>query len=107
MEATDEGPRVAEVFAIGLGECGSNLVGAYLKQARERMLPPRIRGYLCMNTDRSDITKLRQKYDIAFADFSTYMESLKNDPALKLHELKNALNQSDSKEKIKNNGLEI
>jgi hypothetical protein len=63
MEAEDS-PRVAEVFAIGIGECGSNLVGAYLKQSRESMLPPRIRGYLCMNTDRSDIQKLRQKYGI-------------------------------------------
>ncbi len=64
MEATDDAPRIAEVFAIGIGECGSNLVGAYLKQARERMLPPRIRGYLCINTDRSDILKLRHKYGI-------------------------------------------
>ncbi|MHA2314236.1 MAG: hypothetical protein ACXACF_03000, partial [Candidatus Hermodarchaeia archaeon] len=64
MALSDDAPRVAEVFAIGIGECGSNLVGAYLKQARERMLPPRIRGYLCMNTDRSDILKLRQKYNI-------------------------------------------
>jgi hypothetical protein len=64
MEGQEESPRVAEIFAIGIGECGSNLVGAYLKQSREAQLPPRIRGYLCMNTDRSDIQKLRQKYDI-------------------------------------------
>ena len=38
MDAVDDAPRVAEVFAIGIGECGSNLVGAYLKQTRERLL---------------------------------------------------------------------
>jgi len=75
MELVDEAPRVAEVFAIGIGECGSNLVGAYLKQAREQKLPPRIRGYLCMNTDRSDIQKLRQKYDIPKDNTLLYGES--------------------------------
>jgi hypothetical protein len=29
MALSDDAPRVAEVFAIGIGECGSNLVGAY------------------------------------------------------------------------------
>ncbi|MFX1562961.1 MAG: hypothetical protein ACFFDP_06605 [Promethearchaeota archaeon] len=64
METGEESSRVAEIFAIGIGECGSNLVGAYLKQARDRALPHRVRGYLCMNTDRSDIQKLRQKYNV-------------------------------------------
>ncbi|MFX1520251.1 MAG: hypothetical protein ACFFCD_10065 [Promethearchaeota archaeon] len=67
-------PR-AEVFAIGMGECGSNLVGAYLKKSKEKALPPRIRGYLLMNTDRADIQKVRTLYDIPKAHTLLYGES--------------------------------
>ncbi len=74
-EEIDEPSRAAEVFAIGIGECGSNLVGAYLKQAREQRLPPRIRGYLCLNTNRTDIQKLRQKYGIPKENTLLYGES--------------------------------
>ncbi len=62
--ADDELSRTAEVFAIGIGEAGSNLVGSYLAQAREKSLPKRIRGYLLINTDRSDLLKVRKKYGI-------------------------------------------
>ncbi len=56
--------KAAEVFAIGIGECGSNIVGSYLKASRDRRLPQRVRGYLLMNTDRADLTKVREKYGI-------------------------------------------
>jgi hypothetical protein len=67
-------PR-AEVFAIGMGECGSNLVGAYLKKSKEKALPPRIRGYLLMNTDRADVQKVRTLYDIPKSHTLLYGES--------------------------------
>jgi len=60
----DELTKAAEVFAIGIGECGSNIVGSYLKTSVDKKLPSRVRGYLLMNTDRADLTKVRQKYDI-------------------------------------------
>ncbi|MHA2385567.1 MAG: hypothetical protein ACXAEE_05075 [Candidatus Thorarchaeota archaeon] len=60
----DELTKAAEVFAIGIGECGSNIVGSYLKASEDRKLPSRVRGYLLMNTDRADLTKVRQKYGI-------------------------------------------
>jgi hypothetical protein len=56
--------RAAEVFAIGIGECGSNIVGSYLKTSRDKRLPSRVRGYMLINTDRADITKVRSKYGI-------------------------------------------
>jgi hypothetical protein len=64
---------VAEVFAIGVGECGSNLVGSYiasmsdqkLEGAGVRRMSTRIREYMIMNTDRSDLQKARSKYAIA------------------------------------------
>lgn len=65
---------VAEVFAIGIGECGSNLVGSYIAsmsdQKRQgaggvRRMSTRIREYMVMNTDRSDLQKSRNKYAIA------------------------------------------
>ncbi len=56
--------KAAEVFAIGVGECGSNIVGSYLKASKDRRLPSRVRGYLLMNTDRADLTKVRSKYEI-------------------------------------------
>lgn len=73
-EEKEIAPR-AEVFAIGMGECGSNLVGAYLKKSAERALPPRIRGYLLMNTDRADIQKVRTLYDIPKSHTLLYGES--------------------------------
>jgi len=59
-----EETRAAEVFAIGIGECGSNIVGSYLKTSRDKRLPSRVRGYMLINTDRADITKVRSKYGI-------------------------------------------
>jgi hypothetical protein len=58
-----------------MGECGSNLVGAYLKKSAERALPPRIRGYLLMNTDRADVQKVRTLYDIPKSHTLLYGES--------------------------------
>jgi len=55
----------SQVFCIGLGECGSNLVGSYLARSKKGELPPRIREYLVMNTDRGDLLKARQKYSIS------------------------------------------
>jgi len=55
----------SEIFAIGIGECGSNLVGSYLSKSRKGELPPRIREYLVMNTDRGDLLKARKKYSIS------------------------------------------
>ena len=60
----DETTKAAEVFAIGIGECGSNIVGSYLKTSMDKKLPSRVRGYLLINTDRADLTKVRQKYGI-------------------------------------------
>ncbi|MCK4848400.1 MAG: hypothetical protein KAT16_05210 [Candidatus Heimdallarchaeota archaeon] len=55
----------SEIFAIGIGECGSNLVGSYLSKSRKGELPSRIRDYLVMNTDRGDLLKARKKYSIS------------------------------------------
>ncbi len=63
-KSEDESTKAAEVFAIGIGEAGSNIVGSYLKASRDRKLPSRVRGYLLMNTDRADLTKVRSKYGI-------------------------------------------
>ncbi len=60
----DDTTKAAEVFAIGIGECGSNIVGSYLKSSADKRLPSRVKGYLLLNTDRADLTKVRQKYDI-------------------------------------------
>ncbi len=60
----DDTTKAAEVFAIGIGECGSNIVGSYLKRSHDKRLPSRVRGYLLINTDRADLTKVRQKYEI-------------------------------------------
>ncbi len=61
---TIEAPE-SEIFAIGIGECGSNLVGSYLAKSKRGELPPRIREYLVMNTDRGDLLKARKKYSIS------------------------------------------
>ncbi|MFX0050216.1 MAG: hypothetical protein ACFE8U_02890 [Candidatus Hermodarchaeota archaeon] len=55
----------SEIFAIGIGECGSNLVGSYLAKSKKGELPQRIREYLVMNTDRGDLGKARKKYSIS------------------------------------------
>lgn len=57
----------AEIFAIGIGECGSNLVASYLHRSQERKLSARIREFLIMNTDRSDLTKTRERYNLSKA----------------------------------------
>ena len=56
--------HVPEIFAIGIGECGSNLVAYYLHSRQEKKLSNRIRDYLIMNTDKSDLTKTRDRYNI-------------------------------------------
>ena len=55
----------SEIFAIGIGECGSNLVGSYLAKSQRGELPQRIREYLVMNTDKGDLIKARKKYSIS------------------------------------------
>ena len=62
---SDLDSEAASVFAIGIGECGSNLVGSFLAKSKRGELPPRIREYLVMNTDRSDLLKARKKYSIS------------------------------------------
>lgn len=59
--------HVPEIFAIGVGECGSNLVASYLHSRQEKKLSLRIRDYLIMNTDKSDLTKTRERYNISKA----------------------------------------
>ncbi|MHA1959449.1 MAG: hypothetical protein ACW99U_04425 [Candidatus Thorarchaeota archaeon] len=71
----DETTKAAEVFAIGVGECGSNIVGSYLKTSADKRLPTRVRGYLLMNTDRADLTKVRSKYDIPKENTMLYGDS--------------------------------
>jgi len=60
-----EGGTESEIFAIGIGECGSNLVGSYLSRSKKGELPQRIREYLVLNTDRGDLLKARKKYSIS------------------------------------------
>ncbi len=60
-----EGGPESEIFAIGIGECGSNLVGSYLARSKKGELPQRIREYLVLNTDRGDLLKARKKYSIS------------------------------------------
>ena len=56
----------AEIFAIGLGECGSNLVASYFGDSKTGTpKSSRIRDYLIMNTDRTDLTKTRERYGIS------------------------------------------
>ncbi|MHA2246252.1 MAG: hypothetical protein ACXADY_14905 [Candidatus Hodarchaeales archaeon] len=56
--------READVFIIGMGECGSNLVGSYIQQSKKQTGVSRIREYLIMNTDKTDLTKARTEYSI-------------------------------------------
>ncbi|MFX0014929.1 MAG: hypothetical protein ACFFB2_07400 [Promethearchaeota archaeon] len=56
--------READVFIIGMGECGSNLVGSYIQKSKKQTGSSRIREYLIMNTDKTDLTKTRSEYSI-------------------------------------------
>ncbi len=56
--------READVFIIGMGECGSNLVGSYVQQSKNQTGSSRIREYLIMNTDKTDLTKTRTEYSV-------------------------------------------
>ncbi len=62
---------VGQVFAIGVGECGCNLVGSYLARNRPdekndegEGFSQRVREYLLLNTDRGDLASTRSKYSI-------------------------------------------
>ncbi|MHA1626562.1 MAG: hypothetical protein ACTSYT_01550 [Candidatus Asgardarchaeia archaeon] len=66
---------MADIFAIGLGECGCNLLASYIKERRESGLMPRLRGYLLMNTNNSDIKKTREKYGIPKDNTLVYGET--------------------------------
>ena len=56
--------READVFIIGMGECGSNLVGSYIQQSKKDTGVSRIREYLITNTDKTDLMKARTEYSI-------------------------------------------
>lgn len=56
--------READVFIIGMGECGSNLVGSYVDRSKKETGSSRIREYLIMNTDKTDLVKTRTEYSI-------------------------------------------
>lgn len=56
--------READVFIIGMGECGSNLVGSYIQRSKYKTGSSRIREYLIMNTDKTDLIKTRTEYSI-------------------------------------------
>ncbi|MHA2334773.1 MAG: hypothetical protein ACXAEU_22280 [Candidatus Hodarchaeales archaeon] len=56
--------READVFVLGIGECGSNLVGSYIQKQKSRKKASRIRGYMIMNTDRTDLLKTRTQYEV-------------------------------------------
>ncbi|MFW9906774.1 MAG: hypothetical protein ACFFFH_20880 [Candidatus Thorarchaeota archaeon] len=56
--------READVFIIGAGECGSNLVGSYIQQNKKQTGASRIREYLIINTDKTDLMKTRTEYSI-------------------------------------------
>lgn len=66
---------IADVFAIGIGECGSNLLSSYISERRQAGLIPRLRGYLIMNTDSTDIAKAREKYNIPKDNTLVYGET--------------------------------
>ena len=59
-----ESTREADVFVIGLGECGSNLVGSYIQDSKKKTGASRIREFLIMNTDKTDLVKTRTEYSI-------------------------------------------
>ncbi|MFX0117472.1 MAG: hypothetical protein ACFFB3_23195 [Candidatus Hodarchaeota archaeon] len=56
--------READVFVIGIGECGSNLVGSYIQKQKEQKATSRFREYLIMNTDRTDLSKTITEHSI-------------------------------------------
>jgi len=65
----------ADVFAIGIGECGSNLLASYLRSGTQKEVMPRLRGFLLMNTDATDIAKAREKYNIPKDNTLVYGET--------------------------------
>ena len=56
--------READVFIVGIGECGSNLVASYIQHNRKKTGHTRIREYLIMNTDKTDLVKTKTEYSI-------------------------------------------
>ncbi|MGQ4832971.1 MAG: hypothetical protein ACP6IS_03600 [Candidatus Asgardarchaeia archaeon] len=65
----------ADIFAIGIGEAGSNLLASYLAQRSQGTMIPRLKGYLLMNTDKADIAKVREKYKIPKDNTLVYGET--------------------------------
>jgi len=65
--------READVFVIGIGECGSNLVGSYVQQEK-RQGSARIREYLIMNTDKTDLMKTRTQYSLPVRNTLMYSD---------------------------------
>ena len=66
MGIQDEVVGQAEIFAIGIGECGSNLVASYMSNTDAKgRSKSRIREFLIMNTDRADLTKTVERYNIS------------------------------------------
>ncbi len=68
--------EVAEVFAIGIGECGSNLIGSYFEKAKKGDIVSRIREYAIMNTDKADLQKARKRYGISHSRSLEYGEGV-------------------------------
>ena len=66
--------RETDVFVIGMGECGSNLVGSYIQQEKKRTGSTRIREYLIMNTDKTDLMKTRTEYSIPSRNTRLYSD---------------------------------
>ncbi|MFX0116295.1 MAG: hypothetical protein ACFFB3_17225 [Candidatus Hodarchaeota archaeon] len=69
MDFETRAADAGQVFAIGIGECGCNLVGSFLARNRpgesdEEGFPQRVREYLLLNTDRGDLSATRSKYSI-------------------------------------------
>jgi len=54
----------SNVFLLGLGECGGNLVGEYINKEREEGKLERVTGYLILNTNRYDLVKTKEKYKV-------------------------------------------
>ena len=68
MGIQDEVVGQAEIFAIGIGECGSNLVASYMSNTDSKgRSKSRIREFLILNTDRADLTKTVERYNISKA----------------------------------------
>ena len=65
--------READVFVIGIGECGSNLVGSYVQQEKKQG-SARIREYLILNTDKTDLMKTRTQYSLPVRNTLMYSD---------------------------------